>query len=238
LFSKQDFSNYWFSTGTPTFLTKLLQKGFHYEIKDTVAGLSSFETSELDNLDHVAVLFQTGYLTIKENLGYDMYSLDFPNLEVQNAFSQYLLAEYAYQQPGRMQPAVFQLFRYLQTNNFQGVQMILNGLFASIPNDYFIENREKFYHAIVYLSLRLLGYFTQVEINSGLGRLDCVVFLGNKVFLFEFKLDKSAEDALAQIKAKNYHASFLGAGKEVYLIGANMTSAQKRIDDFCIEKWA
>lgn len=232
------FDNYWFSTGTPTFLTKLLQKDFHYEIKDTIAGFVSFDTSELDNLDYVAVLFQTGYLTIKEDLGYGMFGLDFPNLEVQNAFSQYLLAEYAYQQPGRMQPSVFQLFRCLQTDNFQEVCLILNGLFATIPQDYFLENREKFYHAIVYLTFRLLGYFTQIELNSGRGCLDCVVFLGNKVFLFEFKLDKSAEEALAQIKNKNYYVPYIGAGKEVYLIGVNMTSEKKQIDDFLIEKIA
>ncbi|TAE15043.1 MAG: AAA family ATPase [Bacteroidetes bacterium] len=232
----KNFDNYWFSTGTPTFLTKLLQKDFHYEFKDTIAGFASFDTSELDNLDYVAVLFQTGYLTIKEDLGYGMYGLDFPNLEVQNAFSQYLLAEYAYQQPGRMQPAVFQLFRYLQNDNFQEVHYILNGLFATIPQDYFLENREKFYHAIVYLVFRLLGYFTQIELNSGRGRLDCVVFWGNKVFLFEFKLDKSAEEAIAQIKAKNYYAPYQGVGKDIYLIGVNMTSAQKQIDEFLVEK--
>jgi Predicted AAA-ATPase/PD-(D/E)XK nuclease superfamily len=230
------FDNYWFATGTPTFLTKLLKKGFHYELKNIRAGSSSFDTSNLSNLDYVSVLFQTGYLTIKEDFGYEMYGLDFPNTEVQDAFNQFLLGEYAEQHPGRMQPAVFNLFLALKTDDFQEVKLIFNALFASIPNDYFVQSREKYYHAIVFLTFRLLGFFTQIEINSGQGRLDCVVFVDNKIFLFEFKLDQSVAKALAQIKTKNYYRQFQGQGKDIYLVGVNMISDLKEMEDFLVEK--
>jgi len=236
-FQQKKFDNYWFSTGTPTFLTKLLKKGFHYELKNINVGHTSFDSSDLKNLDYVSVLFQAGYLTIKEDVGFEMYRLDFPNTEVRDAFSQFLLAEYAELQPTRMQPLVFSLYNALKINNFEEVKIIFNALFAAIPQDYFLENREKFYHAICFLTLRLLGYFTQIEINSGRGRLDCIVFLENKIFLFEFKLDQSSQKAMEQIKARNYFAPYLGQGKEIYLIGVNMLSERKEIEDFLIEQF-
>ncbi|NJL13868.1 MAG: AAA family ATPase [Microscillaceae bacterium] len=235
-FQHKKFDNYWFATGTPTFLTKLLKKGFHYEFKNVNAGFNSFDTSNLAKLDYVALLFQTGYLTLKEDIGYEMFRLDFPNSEVRDAFNQFLLAEYAFQTANQMQPLVFNLFQALKTTNFEEVKLIFNSLFASIPNDYFLENREKYYHAIVFLTLRLLGYFTQIEINSGRGRLDCVVLIDDKVFLFEFKLDKSPQEALAQIKQKNYAAQYQGQHKEIYLIGVNMVSEQKEMEDFGVEQ--
>ncbi len=234
-FQHKKFDNYWFSTGTPTFLTKLLKKGFQYDLKNINVGHTSFDTSDLGNLDYVSVLFQTGYLTIKEDVGFEMYRLDFPNTEVADAFNQFLLAEYADLQPTRMQPLVFNLFNALKTNNFNEVKIIFNALFAAIPQDYFIENREKFYHAICFLALRLLGYFTQIEINSGRGKLDCIVFIENKIFLFEFKLDQTREKAIAQIKERNYHAPYLGQGKQIYLIGVNLVSEQREMEDFLIE---
>lgn len=234
-FQHKKFDNYWFSTGTPTFLTKLLKKGFHYDLKNINVGHTSFDTSDLSNLDYVSVLFQTGYLTIKEDVGFEMYRLDFPNTEVADAFNQFLLAEYAELQPTRMQPVVFDLYNALKTTNFEEVKIIFNALFSAIPQDYFIENREKFYHAICFLTLRLLGYFTQIEINSGRGKLDCIVFLGNKIFIIEFKLDQSAEKAMEQIKEKKYFAPYLGQGKEIYLIGINMVSHKKEIDDLLVE---
>ena len=235
-FQYKKFDNYWFATGTPTFLTKLLKKGFHYELKNITAGFNSFDTSNLSNLAYVPILFQTGYLTLKEDIGYEMFSLDFPNSEVKDAFNQFLLAEYAYQQPAEMQSVVFNLFQNLKSANFEEVKAIFNALFASIPNDYFLENREKYYHAIVFLTLRLLGYFTQIEINSSKGRLDCIVFIDHQIFLFEFKLDKSAKEALEQIKAKKYFAPYIGQQKEIYLIGVNMVSNQKEGEDFSMEK--
>ncbi|MCU0446496.1 MAG: ATP-binding protein [Microscillaceae bacterium] len=235
LFQHQKFDNYWFATGTPTFLTKLLKKGFHYDFKDVFAGYMSLDTSNLQNLAYVPVLFQTGYLTLKEDVGYEMFRLDFPNTEVRDAFNQFLLAEYINQQPTDIQPMVFRLFNHLKNVNFEEVRLILNALFASIPNDYFLENREKYYHAIIFLTFRLLGYFTQIELNSGRGRLDCVVFIQNQIFLFEFKLDKTAQEALDQIKTKNYYAQFVGQGKTIFLIGVNMTSQSKEIDEFLIE---
>lgn len=93
-FQHKKFDNYWFSTGTPTFLTKLLKKGFYYDLKNVNVGHTSFDTSDLGNLDYISVLFQTGYLTIKEDIGFEMYSLDFPNTEVADAFNQFLLAEF------------------------------------------------------------------------------------------------------------------------------------------------
>ncbi|TAH18271.1 MAG: AAA family ATPase [Cytophagales bacterium] len=235
-FQHKKFDNYWFSTGTPTFLTKLLKKGFHYELKNINVGHASFDSSDLKNLDYVSVLFQTGYLTIKEDVGFEMYRLDFPNTEVRDAFNQFLLVEYADLQPTRMQPLVFNLYNALKSTNFEEVRIIFNALFAAIPRDYFLENREKFYHAICFLTLRLLGYFTQIEINSGRERLDCIVFLENKVFLFEFKLDQSSQRAMEQIKERNYFAPYLGQGKEIYLIGVNMMSEHKEIEDFLIEQ--
>jgi hypothetical protein len=146
------------------------------------------------------------------------------------------LAEYANQPAARMQALIYQVFKGFESGDLEAVRLVLNGLLASIPADYFVQNREKYYHAIIYLTFRLLGFFTQIELHSGLGKLDCLVWIQNAIYLFEFKLDKSTKEALAQIKAKNYHVSYLAEGKSIYLVGVNMVSKKKEIEEFLVEK--
>ena len=233
---QKSFKNFWFSTGTPTFLTKLLVRNQQYALNNLIAGSNSFETSNLANLDFTSVLLQTGYLTLKQDEGFGMYSLDFPNLEVQDSFSQYLLAEYTHQYSGQIQSLVFQLYKSLKELKITDFMSILKTLFSSIPSEIFLSRREAYYHSIIFLTLKLLGFFILSEVRHAKGRLDAIVFFPNTIFIFEFKLNKSPAIAIAQIKEKGYANPFLKDGKSIYLIGINLNSDNKDELEYATEQ--
>lgn len=237
LFYHQRFNNYWFETGTPTFLTRLLKKEFVYDLKERTLDDFSIKTLDVENPELSSLLFQTGYLTLKH---YDelqrAYELDYPNYEVQEAFTKWLLAEYAYINPARPTHFFSQLFKALRKKDFELFRDAFNSLFAKIPRDFFLENREKFYHAIVFLAIDMFGFYIEIEKNAGRGRLDAVLKIPEGIFILEFKLDKSAEEAIAQIKDRGYYQSFKADGRPIYLMGINMTSEKKEIDTIAVRE--
>lgn len=235
-FGLKEIQNYWFSTGTPTFLTKLLQEDFVYDLKKLrVTGLA------LGNLNLrkpllSTLLFQTGYLTIKEKLNYKLYRLEYPNLEVEESLNKCLLAEYMFKNAGDADMIALDILDALQEHDFLWLKDSFNALFGAIPQDYFIENREKFYAAIIFLTLKILGYFAHVEIPAGRGRLDAIVFLEDKIFLLEFKRDESPEEALKQIHERGYYKPYQNQQKDIYLLGFNFRTDKKEMDDILVEK--
>lgn len=236
----KSFYNYWFDTGTPTFLTKLLHKNFEYNFENLVVEQFSLSSSSIDHIDWKALLFQTGYITIKSKrvVGEeDEYNLAYPNKEVKHALLQYLLMEYNqnYQLSDIMQRAKH-LINTLQNHDIEEFVSTFNIIFASIPYQIFIADKESYYHAIVFLALQLMGLNVQAEISQAKGRVDTIIFLENSIYILEFKLDESAEIALQQIKDKGYATPYLQAGKEIYLLGLNMTSKDKKITSFVHEK--
>jgi len=236
-FFHEEFNNYWFETGTPTFLTRMLKKQFIYDLKDRSLDDFSLKTLNVENPELSSLLFQTGYLTIT---GYDRtlrrFKLDYPNYEVHEAFTKWLLAEFGHFNPAQTTPIFGKLYDALREHNFEFFKDVFNSLFAKIPQDYFIENREKFYHAIVFLAIDMFGFYIDIEKNSGRGRLDAVLKIPEGIFLIEFKLDKSPEEALAQIKERGYYLSFKADGRPVYLMGINLNSEKKEIEDIAVEE--
>jgi hypothetical protein len=237
-FEIERFDNFWFATGTPTFLTKILHKKFRFNIKDLQVDAISFDTHSLNNLDDIALLFQTGYLTIKKDLGFSMYELDYPNLEVRNSMMRFLLADFSQNHVGHIQPVIYRLYKSLlpEEPDFEEFFENLKTLFATIPYPIFIENSEKYYHSVIFLTLSLLDYFTQSEVMHNKGRLDMIVHFPTKIVIMEFKLDQTAQIALQQIKDKGYANPFLKTGKTVYLVGVNMEAKQKNITEYLVEK--
>jgi hypothetical protein len=237
-FEIERFDNFWFATGTPTFLTKILHKKFRFNIKDLQVDAISFDTHSLNNLDDIALLFQTGYLTIKKDLGFSMYELDYPNLEVRNSMMRFLLADFSQNHVGHIQSVIYRLYKSLlpEEPDFEEFFENLKTLFATIPYPIFIENSEKYYHSVIFLTLSLLDYFTQSEVMHNKGRLDMIVHFPTKIVIMEFKLDQTAQIALQQIKDKGYANPFLKTGKTVYLVGVNMEAEQKNITEYLVEK--
>lgn len=237
LLKERHFFNYWFETGTPTFLINMLkQRQYdltqleHLELKE-----SAFSTYDLENLALIPLLFQTGYLTIK---GYDpakrLYQLSYPNYEVEEAFLDYLLSSYSQIDRGVSGQPLWQLTEALQNNDLETFFKVLRVFFANIPYDIQLSH-EKYYQTVFYLIFALIGLQIDAEKRTQRGRIDTVVELPDRVYLFEFKLDQSAEAALAQIHQKNYAEGYLNQARTVHLVGVNFDSRQRIVSDWVLE---
>jgi len=236
-FKSQEFNNYWFQTGTPTFLVKLIAEQNYYIIKEIETSLDSLGKFELTNLNPIAILFQTGYLTLKEHLVFDIYRLGYPNKEVENSLEQLLLAEYAQKYTTQTSSLLYQLKISFDKNELDKVFVHINALFADIPHQIFEDKLESYYHSIIHLIFKLLGYYTQSEVSTSEGRIDAVVQTGNNIYILEFKVGKTAKNAIKQIKDKNYAEKYKSEkenGKTIYIIG--VACNEKTIKDYLIEE--
>jgi hypothetical protein len=229
LFAEQQFDNYWFASGTPTFLMKLIKKTALdvTVLENQKVSKIIFDNYNLDNLDVFALLFQTGYLTITEidkKARTLQYVLNYPNFEVKEAFITYLFESFTQNQLGKIQPAAENLRTYLEEENLDGFMNIIRALFAKIPYPLHIE-KEAYYHSLFYMILVLMGVEIDLEVLTDKGRIDGVLAFSDKIYLIEFKhgkasskIDSLAQKALKQIKEKNYGERFLNDSRpRVYL---------------------
>ncbi|MDR2784905.1 MAG: ATP-binding protein [Treponema sp.] len=232
-----EFNTYWFTTGTPSFLISLIeeQKVDILNLEKaafTFAGLQKFN---VDNMDALAVLYQTGYLTIA---GYDEefneYSLDYPNEEVRSAFAEALLEQYV-RAPGQdVNALAVKLPKALAKGDIEGALEMLPLFLASIPYDIQLKD-EKYYQTVVHLIFRMLGLRCRSEVRIAAGRIDTLVETGKYVYCFEFKLDGTAEEALAQIDSKNYLLPWEGNGKRLVKVGVSFDYGKRNVGEWKIE---
>jgi hypothetical protein len=245
LLQKKRFSNYWFETGTPSFLIKLMVEK-NYDILEIplVIDRLMFSTYEIDNLKIPALLFQTGYLTIK---GYNkertLYTLDYPNFEVKRAFLTFFTQDKT--KADLSETMLYKIIDSLRENDIQTCIETLRLFFSKV--DYSIQiNQEKYYQTIFYVIFTLLGLKIGVEIATNKGRIDAVIE-DKDIFIFEFKFtdidklpvgkkrrkNKVARDAIKQIKSNGYPEKYRASGKSVYLIGAEFID--RNIGDWVVE---
>lgn len=237
LFNLRRFSNYWFESGTPTFLIKMIKER-DYTIEQLHALRLSelaFSTYEIDRLEIVPLLFQTGYLTIK---AYDraerVYTLGYPNREIEDAFLTYLLSAFSERERGLNEEYLLRLLDALRAKQFKQFFSVLDVFFANVPYTIHLKH-EKYYQSLFYLIFKMLGLRINVEVSTNEGRIDAVMILADQVFLFEFKLDSSADDALQQIKDNHYYQKYQLSAKPITLIGANFDSKERRVTDWKTE---
>lgn len=233
-FQSREYQNYWFSTGTPTFLVKSLSNTFQYSLDDLEVDAGVLEAYELEKLEPIPLLYQTGYLTIKEKTAFDTVILKYPNREVEQSMLRLLLAEYT--QNSSVLPQLAQLSKNLHQNDLDKVMELIHGLFKSIPSQIFIANREAYFHSVIYLAFSLLGIYIQAEVNSSHGRLDAVVHMPERIFIFEFKLHDSPIQALQQIKDRDYAAAFRHLNKHILGVGVTFSETDKGIEDWASEE--
>jgi len=245
-FVKKEIKSYWFSTGTPTFLVNFLKEA-HYFIPDLEENVelneSGLETYRAVAQDALPILFQAGYLTIK---GYikevQMYRLGFPNDEVRYGFLENLVPAYSGLQFSQTGVSVWRFVQDIRKGNVDGFMERMQSIIAGIPYDNFSEAnlklREQNYQAAVYLIFKLMGQFVQTEVYCATGRVDCIVTTADAIYLFEFKLagTGSAEEAIAQIKKKNYAAKYKVDGKRIVLIGSSFDEKKRTIKDWKVEQ--
>ena len=244
-FAKERFGSYWFETGTPTFLVNYLKEA-HYFIPD-LDGQVVLTESELQTYRAIAqepfpILFQSGYLTIKEYIKEArLYRLGFPNDEVRYGFLENLLPAYTVVPFGETGKSVWQFVEDVRKGNVNGFMERMQSLIAGVSYDNFsnkeLKLREQNYQTAVYLIFALMGQFVRTEVHCSTGRADCVVITVDTVYIFEFKLsgNGSAEDALEQIKENAYAAKYKTSGKKIVLIGTSFSEEIRTIKDWKTE---
>ena len=234
--SGKRFQNFWFETGTPTFLVKEMKRQAYYDIGETMATANDLNNFDLQRLNPITVLFQTGYLTITHYEPEDLlYTLDYPNVEVKHSLQEILLNEYLdYPRQGAL-PRVVELRNALRQKDMGRVITIINAAFAEIPGELWKGKTEHFYHAVTHLLFSLLGTYIRSEVRSAKGRCDALVQTEDHIYAFEFKLDKSAEEALQQIREKGYLAPYADSPKEKIAVGVNFSSAERQVVEWKVE---
>lgn len=230
-FDSKEYKNYWFSTGTPTFLIDILQRSDLdvRSLESVEATDEQFDAPTERITSPIPVLYQSGYLTIK---GYDptfqIYRLGYPNGEVRKGFIESLLPAYVHLPAQSNTFYVVSFLRDLMKGDIESCLERTRSFFASIPND--LENKtEKHYQTIFYLLFRLMGQYVDAEVKSAVGRADAVVKLQDAIYVFEFKFDGTPREALAQIDSKQYAIPYQADGRKIVKVGVNFDSATRTI---------
>ena len=235
-----EFNNYWFATGTPSFLMELTKKT-EFDFRSVIGGDSvpeiAFSAFEVDNIDPLALLLQTGYVTIKnteERFGQTWYFLDFPNMEVATAFSAYILNSYAGKKQTDGVRFVAEFATSLLNNDLKKLRRAMEVFFAGIPYDVH-KKQESTFQGIFFSLFRLLGVYIEAESTTNDGRIDAVVQTPKAIYIFEFKLDNDPT-ALAQIKEKEYFKKYQLDKREICIIGVNFDSVKGNLAGWEEEK--
>ena len=236
-FAQKSYENFWFSTGTPTFLIDILQESDFdiRELDNTTATAEQFDAPSNRITDPLPVLYQSGYLTIK---GYDpdfqLYTLAYPNKEVRKGFIESLMPAYVHLPARENTFYVVSFIKDLRIGHLEECLERLKSFFASIPNK--LNNKEeKHYQTIFYLFFRLMGQYIDVEVDTAIGRADAVVKLQDTIYVFEFKVDGTPEEALTQINSKKYAIPYQADHRKIVKVGVNFDSATRTIGEWKIE---
>ncbi len=240
----QNFDSYWFSTGTPAFLIKKLKESYQ-NYMDFTNGVEANEQDlkdyRNDNPNPIPLFYQTGYLTIKSyDKDFNVYTLKYPNDEVKYAFINSLVPSLLTIQSSNGLDIV-SFARDIKSANTESMMHRFKSIFASLPYPTADENgakhiAEQNFQNVFYLVFTLLGQWSQVEVHNNVGRADCILKNGNNVFIFEFKVDKSADEALAQIEENKYSVPYENAGNKIIKIGANFSTKTRNLTEWKIKE--
>ncbi|MEZ4887597.1 MAG: AAA family ATPase [Chitinophagales bacterium] len=255
-FSKGEFGNFWFASGTPTLLLKVIKKQkIDVEKVDTAKWSSrSFDKFTLKHLDLKHLLFQTGYLTIKKktlNKGRPTYTLGYPNQEVEESFTQNLIELKSHLPDSTVDEALIFIEEALKENDMDAFIEQLKILFSDIAYQLHPKINKKepttedkanlfkawqgCFHSIIYLVIRFLGIHIDVEMSKHKGRIDAKIEVEDYLYIMEFKLDASVEKAIDQIKTQKYADAFKNTSKQVVLVGIVFDSKECNVKDWEME---
>ena len=236
--SEGRYGNYWFATGTPTYLVELLKKS-NFRLDD----LSHLEVTQDDldsihraDINPIPVLFQSGYLTIKDyNKEFGLYTLDYPNEEVRQGFVKFLLPHYVYCQQSQQATLVSKFVTSLRNGDAHHFMQLMQSLMADTPYE-LIRELENHYQNVIYIITKLMGFYVQAEYRTSRGRIDLLIGTDQYIYIIELKFDGSAEEALAQINNKDYALPFKTDDRQLIKIGANVSKDTRNIDEWVIEE--
>ncbi|APT76042.1 ATPase AAA [Marinitoga sp. 1137] len=236
-FSEKEFQNFWFESGSPSFLYEYI-KGKKIEYEDLVktpVSAEDFSTREIEDAKANIFFTQAGYLTFKGIKKYGLkkkYILDYPNFEVKNSFSTLILeANYGFNDEEINR--VSEIYLKIEENDIKGLIEEIKKIISAVPYNLH-KKEEKYYHSLIFTIIASAGIDVKAEELTNLGRSDLVIDFDDRIYLFEIKLDQSSDEALKQIKEMKYYEKY--SGKEIYLIGMNINSEKRNIEEYIIEK--
>ena len=246
LFGRGRFGAWWFETGTPRFLVETLfrRRVSSLALGDMVASDDLLSAFDVDDMATEALLFQTGYLTIRsENdlAGEPLYNLGYPNREVRQSLNRSLLRFLVQDATQQMSNAV-SLYRLLEANDFAGMEVLFRAFFASIPYEWYTNNDiakyEGYYATVFYSYFAALGLDITVEDSGAYGRADMAVRFNHNVYLFEFKVVEQAGRgaAMAQLKRKRYADKYRHLGQPIHLVAVEFSKESRDVVGFQVEE--
>ena len=235
-FYKMSFGSYWFETGTPSYLVKLLQRD-HYDLQRlahdeaTSDMLNSIDSASRNPLP---VIYQSGYLTIKGyDARFDLYRLGFPNREVEEVFIKYLLPFYVNMDEGK---SIFHISRFvyeIEHGDYDAFLCRLQSFFADTPYE-LVRDLELHYQNVLFIIYKLLGFYVQAEYHTSNGRIDMILKTDKYVYVMEFKFDGTADEALKQIEER-YAVPFRKDPRQLIVMGGNFSSKTRNIDGWKVK---
>ena len=247
------FRNYWFATGTPTFLVETIRNEYvtPKDIEDIEVHEHFFENFLLEKLDIIGLLYQTGYLTIKtvvEEYDNSQYQLGYPNIEVQKSLEHNLVEAFTYQTTSTVSNALVKMLRGLRTGNIdlfmQFLKIILSDLKynwqpprQNAKEEELFRMWEGYFHAILYIITSYMSMSVKAEVQNNKGRIDLIAEVKDFIYLMEFKLDGTSENAIEQIKNREYAAVYKNSEKTVFLVGVNFSREERNVESWECEVW-
>jgi Predicted AAA-ATPase/PD-(D/E)XK nuclease superfamily len=231
--SGRDFQAYWFQSGTPSFLAKKMLTESFFDADKVEANMSFLDQYSLDNIELTSLMFQTGYLTIKEKHEDGELILSYPNQEVRRAMYSFLMDNMAPIQGGSG-TSVLHLKRAFLSHDLPKVETILKALFANLSYDVYMhqtqEQVEGFYHGLIHILFKCLGLYVKSEVHTVKGRADSVVETPTHIYILEFKINSDAQTAFQQILDKKYALPYAADERIKVGIGINFNSTSHELD--------
>jgi hypothetical protein len=236
--AKSQFGNYWFETGTPSYLVYLLQL-HHYNLEElptSVADADALNSIDSQSTDPIPVIYQSGYLTIKDyDREFRYYTLGYPNKEVEEGFVRFLLPYYTSAKESQSLYQIGQFVREVRTGQTEAFLKRLMSFFADYPYD-LVKDLENHYQNVFYLLAKLIGFYVDAERRTSQGRIDLFIRTSDYAYVMEFKLDGTAEEALQQIHDKQYALPFTVDQRKLICVGVNFSSKTRNIERWIIEE--
>jgi putative lipoic acid-binding regulatory protein len=258
-FTNYQFDNYWFETGTPTFLVETIKKEYvnPRELEHVEVDNYFFNSFSLEQLDIVGLLYQTGYLTIKEatrSFSGSSYVLGYPNIEVRHSMIYNLAQVYTYKTKSIVSSAMVKMKRGLEKGDFdlfiQQVKIILSDISYHLHPRGRTKDRKKakdeeelfkmwegYFQTIIYLVTSYMDMTVQSEVTKHKGRLDLIAESDDYIYLMEFKLDGTSTDAIEQIKNREYATAYENSDKTVFLVGVNFSKEERNVESWESVEW-
>ena len=238
VFDGYKFENYWFQTGTPTFLVKMLMDS-NYDLRTLIDGVeanaASFNEYRAESRNPIPLIYQSGYLTIKDyDEEFGNYILGFPNREVEEGFVKFLMPFYTRINKVESPFEIQQFVKEIRTGKPDAFLCRLQSFFADTPYE-IIRDLEVHYQNVLFIVFRLVGFYVKVEYHTSEGRVDLVLQTDRYIYVMEFKLDGTAEEALRQIEEKHYARPFEADSRQLFRIGINFDNKTRNIGEWIVE---